>query len=274
MFGSIIAAGSSLLGGLFGQSNQNKQMDKQIAAQREFAQHGVRWKVDDAKAAGVHPLYALGANTHSFSPIGLGSNDLGAGVAGAGQEIGRAIDARGTAPERAYTASLQKLQLQRGELENALLASQLARMNSPSQLPPPTPLAGAAANRWLVDGQAQSAPPHNAQRFPGPLVEDLPQQRVTSDPGRLHQEPAAITDVGHARTQGGGYAPVPSEDVKQRIEDQMIPSLGWALRNYGRHYYNWLTAQPPAASDVPFKAPAGQYWEWHPGLAEWKLRKY
>ena len=35
--------------------------------QKEFAQHGLRWKVEDAKQAGINPLVALGASTHSPS---------------------------------------------------------------------------------------------------------------------------------------------------------------------------------------------------------------
>lgn len=50
--------------GLFG-NNQNK---KNYEAQKEFAQSGLRWKVEDAKAAGIHPLFALGAPATQFAP--------------------------------------------------------------------------------------------------------------------------------------------------------------------------------------------------------------
>lgn len=39
-----------------------------IDAQREFAQHGVSWKVQDAKNAGLHPLFGAGLSGASFSP--------------------------------------------------------------------------------------------------------------------------------------------------------------------------------------------------------------
>lgn len=51
--------------------NENQlrsNMEYNAALQREFAQHGIQWKVADAQAAGVHPLYALGGGTPSFSP--------------------------------------------------------------------------------------------------------------------------------------------------------------------------------------------------------------
>lgn len=38
------------------------------ALQREFAQMGIRWRVEDAKAAGLHPLYALGGSGAAYAP--------------------------------------------------------------------------------------------------------------------------------------------------------------------------------------------------------------
>lgn len=40
--------------------NQKGAMFFQADLQREFAQHGIRWRVEDARAAGLHPLAALG----------------------------------------------------------------------------------------------------------------------------------------------------------------------------------------------------------------------
>lgn len=39
-----------------------------IAYQKEFAKHGIQWRVEDAKNAGIHPLAAIGAQTTSFTP--------------------------------------------------------------------------------------------------------------------------------------------------------------------------------------------------------------
>jgi hypothetical protein len=38
------------------------------ALQREFAKNGIRWRAEDAQAAGMHPLYALGGSGASYSP--------------------------------------------------------------------------------------------------------------------------------------------------------------------------------------------------------------
>ena len=39
-----------------------EQFDRNEALQREFAQNGIRWRAADARAAGLHPLAALGSS--------------------------------------------------------------------------------------------------------------------------------------------------------------------------------------------------------------------
>lgn len=59
---AILGAGAL---GAFGQSSANSD---NVRYQKAFAQRGIRWRVADAKKAGVHPLFALGANPASFTP--------------------------------------------------------------------------------------------------------------------------------------------------------------------------------------------------------------
>lgn len=125
IWGPLISAGTSLLGGLLGRKSQNKMADKQAALQKEFAQSGIQWRVEDAKKAGIHPLYALGAQTASFSPVSVG-DPLGGAFSDMGQHLGRAVDAMGTREERAVGKVLQHLQLERAGLENDLLRTQIA----------------------------------------------------------------------------------------------------------------------------------------------------
>lgn len=58
-------------------------MEWNAATQREFAQHGLQWRVADAVAAGVHPLYAVGASGANFAP-GAQVSEGGAGDHGRG----------------------------------------------------------------------------------------------------------------------------------------------------------------------------------------------
>lgn len=115
----LAMAAPSLIGRGLDMIFNQKQQAANTATQKEFAQHGIRWRVEDAKAAGIHPLYALGAQTQSFSPIHVGTD-----FAGMGQDISRAIDATRTSGERA-DARLAALTLERAELENDLLRSQI-----------------------------------------------------------------------------------------------------------------------------------------------------
>lgn len=66
------AAAADLLGDYMQKESNEKIARNQENLQREFAQHGIRWKVEDAKAAGLHPLYAIGASTPSYTPITVG----------------------------------------------------------------------------------------------------------------------------------------------------------------------------------------------------------
>lgn len=155
MLGALISAGSSLLGGFLNRKSteennnrliQQAELNRQM--QYEFAQNGIRWKVDDAKAAGIHPLYALGASTQSYSPVSVGTaadSSFGSGLASAGQDISRAINATRTSSERseAVTKTVQDLELTNMGLKNELLATQIAKLK-------------AAPNPPMPDGKSES----------------------------------------------------------------------------------------------------------------------
>lgn len=249
MLGALLGGVGSIVGGLFGmkgaQAGGRKAVKgakinaqaakwaskKNLKYQKQFAQKGIQWRVKDAKLAGIHPLAALGAQTNSFAPSFVGGNP-GDGLIQAGQmqasaaesmgqSIGRAAAAFGDIDDRnnAYLAKMQDLQLQNAQLNNAVLASQVANLNQPGN-PPPTP-----TNRWLVDGQGQTTLARS------PLIQDQPLKRVVANPEASSQEPGSVTDVGFLRTASGGLAPVMSTDAKERLEEDWIGSLTWNLRN-------------------------------------------
>ena len=92
MLSALIGAGASLASSLFKTSSDKKSAKKaaaqNYAQQKEFAQNSIRWKKEDAERAGIHPLYALGANTNSFAPTSVGTSSDFSGLAQAGQDIG------------------------------------------------------------------------------------------------------------------------------------------------------------------------------------------
>ena len=122
--GEVIGGLGSLLGGWLGSESQKDINAKNIAMQQQFAQQGIRWKVADAKAAGIHPLYALGAQTHSFQNL-AGDSSMGDAVKSASQNFGRAAQAAMTAKEREATNMLTALQLEKAGLENDLLRTEV-----------------------------------------------------------------------------------------------------------------------------------------------------
>lgn len=155
---SIWEAASNLVGGWINSAAVDRTNDMkeranalEAARQREFAQSGISWKVEDAKRAGIHPLYAIGAQTTSYAPQTIGyeaDTSLGNAVAKSGADISRAMDATRTTEQRAEAAVTSKLSLERAGLENELLRTQIAKMRG--QVGPPMP---ALNDRDAIPGQ-------------------------------------------------------------------------------------------------------------------------
>lgn len=152
MLGAVISGGLSALGGFMGMEGAKDVnatnaaiAERNIALQREFAQSGIQWRVKDAAKAGVHPLYALGASTTSFSPVSVGAVNEAAPMAnalvGMGQDVSRAAaayrgpGARLEAVQTAHQVAANGLQLENMKLQNDLLRSRLAVMNQPGTPP-------------------------------------------------------------------------------------------------------------------------------------------
>lgn len=160
--GSLIGAGASLIGGIMGKDSAEDNAARQAALQKQFAKEGIQWKVEDAKKAGVHPLYALGASTHSYSPVSI-SDPLPSAIAEAGNTVGRGVHASMNAADRGGAAVLQKLAIDRARLQNDqlrldLIASQnklLTQAGTAKPMGSVVPLEGSpdAAPRLLVGGE-------------------------------------------------------------------------------------------------------------------------
>lgn len=144
MLGDLISGGLKLVGGIMDRQHAESQnelnFNRNAALAREFAQQGIRWKVEDAKAAGLHPLAALGVSTASGPSFTAGEvPSMGSTLASMGQDVGRAINATRTKDERvdAMGDTLANLQLKRASLENDLLAAQIAKLKANPNPPAP-----------------------------------------------------------------------------------------------------------------------------------------
>lgn len=202
-------------------NERSAALDRQM--QLDFAQKGIGWKVADAKAAGVHPLAALGVMPSNYTPVGMhyepssSSGDIFRALGRLGQDLTRPRMAGQTAKERSAEVSrlqpplgfMEKtanaLSLERMQLENEELRARIGRLNS-AQLGPSVPSPAA----------------------PG-AVEVVPDQVVVGDVGAPERSPGVLTDYAFGRT-ARGYTVVPSLDMKQRIED-MPQEWTWFLRN-------------------------------------------
>lgn len=256
------AVGSAALGALgsyFGAREDRKSVEATNRAnaamsqadreqQERFAKEGIRWKVEDAKAAGLHPLYALGANTVSFAPTSIGAvadTSQGDMYRNLGQDISRSIQATRTSQER-EAAQLQiaalKADVDGKLIDNQIRASTLRKM---SQVGPAFP-----GNDNFMPGQGDSG-----------LINEKPMSRTKSVRG--FDEPGAIPDVGYVRTKTG-LVPVPSSDVKERIEDNVFHEASHYFRNNVLPNFGYGEAPPKAA------AGKGRTWEWSYRNQEWQ----
>lgn len=101
MWPAIAAAAASVGGALLGDDRARKIANRQMDLQREFAQMGIRWRVADAKAAGIHPLFALGASTPGYSPIStVGGSGIPELLQSMGQDLMRSQTATSSQGER------------------------------------------------------------------------------------------------------------------------------------------------------------------------------
>lgn len=162
-FGNLLSAGANLLGGIMGRQSSRDIAAQNIAEQEKFAQSGLQWKAADATAAqastGINRLALLGAPTASFSNI-VGDNSLGAGVAAAGQDVGRAANALTTSETKQSQLENRLLELKIQGAQQDIVAQQLANSKNARDLASP----GTAAK--LVNIPLPVAAPHSRDTLP------------------------------------------------------------------------------------------------------------
>lgn len=285
---AAIGAAGTIASGLLGRSTQStpdnstfyqnwrnddmawarEQFDRNEALQREFAQNGIRWRAADAKAAGFHPLAALGSTGASASPISVGgggsysvdmgrSSSTGPDFRGLGQDLSRAYLATRTKEEQvlsAFEVARQAQQLQHGDLLNENLRLEIARnqkalLGSPGM---PSNTMNTKLGEYekkpyeVVTGNPQM--PHAAAGPPAPEVE---YRTSDSTRGSVSAKPAAgmnIDEIGSPGYVGwmwrNGLMPFLSKDVN-KPPASMLPkgAIGWT-----HHFGEWV---PYYFSDLP-----------------------
>lgn len=218
MWQTLAGLGSAALS-LLGQKKQQKAQDRanqqNADLQREFAQNSLQWRVADARKAGIHPVFAMGASPAAASPsFQVGDHS---GWSKAGQDLTRAVSGMQSSGQRA----LGQLALERAGLENDLLKVQIrnAQTQGVSRVGEAT-----SGDHYLIPGQPNSG----ATKVQGPV--DETKHRHASHPGAKNVEYGAVPGTAVIRTPTG-YSPVVSKHAKQGMEDMSLPQLQWQIRN-------------------------------------------
>lgn len=261
---TVAAIGDSYLGYKGAEKDreqQERQHQQNIALQREFAQMGIRWRVADAEAAGLHPLAALGASGAAYSPsYSMGGSEGGnryRALQDMGQNFSRAINTMSTPEEKAHRA----LQVESLALDNALKKKQLEGLDSP----------GLPSNSSIplhMLGQN----PLNVYGSNGGYVAEMPTAKSHSSPGKPFQAAGEYTDYVFSRTPTGLH-PVPSKEMQEAIEDKFVPETLWAARNYLYPTFSGKTRRLAKPSLREHPLPPGYDWQWKPSAAEWRPRR-
>lgn len=261
--GSIVSAVGSIAGGILGANSAQNVAGMNYEAQKEFAQNGIRWKVEDAKRAGIHPLYALGASTQGYSPSGGYTGDYGISDAAAhlGQGYERAQQAKMTKEERDKQdvrdaiqdmAALEDLNQKRrmNDAQIRLANSEIFRNYALSTnalrktgLPPAMPggLGGVIAGQGNSYATGQTTPEISSV--------------VTSEKGTPSVQAGSPPDVRFYRTLSGGRAPLPTEDAGDAMDAALGAGLQWSFRN---NLVPWLANFFPI--NDPHRLP-GEYYD-------------
>lgn len=251
--GAAISAGSAILGGLLGNKSGRRQAQREYEQQKEFAQHGVRWRVEDAKAAGLHPLYALGAQLPTFSPSFQTDQGMGPALSEAGQHIGRAVSAGQTAAER-QIADLQ-IEAARKGIEEA--DARIGALNSeafrnmqeanaatafPSTVPNPlSPVVPEGQAPSTLRGMTQVTPTETPTiREPGIMAGTAPLFREFEMPGGLKM------------LLPGGIQGDASEALESVAENEAVLAavIGYNLWHYGADWIKKAARDLPMIGDV------------------------
>lgn len=270
MLGALIGAGASIASSLFGSSSASKARKQEAQTQREFAQNGIQWKVEDAKKAGIHPVYALGANTVSYAPQSVGGSDY-SGLASAGQDIGRAIDATRSNPARADALSqtLARYQVEGAGLDNDIkradLASKLATVRS--QVGPGLP-GPATRSLWGLDGQG------NAPQIDAPELKRKSSHEIM-DTGAPSNVPGAGSSVQFAMNSYGGYDPVIPPNMAESFEQDKIGYLKWLAMNRVLPNFNDPLYPPKIPLEYNRRAYFDRKWQdWRTRPQRWIRNRY
>ncbi len=187
---------------------EQQNIDRAFEYQKTLAETGIQIKAADAKAAGIHPIYAMGSGGPSAFPVyGGGTGTAASGGGFSGQNVSRAYRAESTALTR-QREELNDLAIIRGGLENDLVATQVAS----SQME----LARQTGPAW-----------------PSGQVDVNPKQTTSTTPGKPWLEAAPTPSLGKINLSPNAYGKsmtLPGSDIAIQLISNPISGGEWAFR--------------------------------------------
>ncbi|WP_304022971.1 hypothetical protein [Desulfovibrio piger] len=274
--GSVVGGGLGLIGSANSQANAAAINKFNYEAQKEFAQNSIRWRVADAKAAGLHPLAALGAQASGYTPsAAIGDSPDFSFLQDVGQNIGRAIDAKRTNRERLeqerkqnllFNEELKGRQLQNQETQTRIdsmkwdMAMQAARnaeqsVRTQQQVPAMPSLA--------PDGRTM---PGQGDATSSSLFKVKPPELAISHPQTPAAEAGTHPEIRYFRTSDGGYSMARSEAYADSTDDDTAGMLSWELRNRVPAIFWDSSSSAPPNSYLPDGGAGAWGWSYNPLL--------
>lgn len=164
----LISGGLSLTGGIISDLMNKDIVEDQMNFQREAQKNAISWRVEDAKRAGIHPLYALGAQAPTSFPVAFDSR-VGEGLRDMGQNLGTAVHRvldRESREKHQLDLALGAKQMEESDARREMYLSEAAR--NWQQMNPPVPaVPGTGVQRegsvsvgpkMTIDGQDYTVP--------------------------------------------------------------------------------------------------------------------
>lgn len=239
--------GQSPIGLLYQEHKEGQARDESRQVRAEDIERDEKWlernsltnRIQEGMKSGLSLTAAAGVQP---------SNSMTATV---GQDTSHLNRSQNYDPTQKLQARLLQSQINGVELDNLKKAQELEK--------PPTPGTPTAGDSFMPGGSQGIKG--------GKRIVDKPMERTASYPGKGHMEAGASNDIGFIKT-ATGYAPVPSTDAKQKIEDSPYEFIHF-IRNGLMPNFGSLENQPPL-SELP---PWANAWKWSKSKQEYQPYK-
>lgn len=220
----FIDSGMKLFGQGVGYETQKYLANKEAKRQDWWGTHGIRAKVRDAKAAGIHPLAALGATTYNPSPTwgAIDVPDFGSTFGQMGQGISNAIGKYATAEGK------QKMELAAESAKEAVVAQKLDNIGKAQEIMD-------ARNQTIIGSSAieQGYNIPGQSNAPDGVPSGAPGTALTPNPVAYQEKPGIAT--GHnpkyqfIDLPNGNKSMMLSQQVGELIENDPMAAVSHSI---------------------------------------------